>query len=434
MRARLLFVGDIHLGRAPSRIPRALADYGITARTCGPAAAWDRTVEHAIEQGPDAVVLAGDVVESDNARFEAYHHLDRGVQRLVGAGITVCGVSGNHDVDALPRLAQAVDGFRLLGAGGRWTTHTISREGRPLARIAGWSFPRRFHRDRLPLDTFPAADGVPLLGVAHCDLDAAESPYAPVSRQALARTGAIGWFLGHVHKPDLAPQPRPIGYLGSLVGLDPTETGPHGPWWVEVEEDGRIASLEHRPLAPLRWEAIDAPVPPDLAPEDLLDFLRGTVRELHDGLGEEALAEVRVLGLRIRLTGRVGAHRSLAAELAAISSAPLVFPLGDRAAFLDRVVDDTSPAVALNALAEGRDPLALLARDLLALEAGDERAARLIRAAAPRFQTVWIRPQFALCGSDAQPGDEVIRSVLLRAGRRALEAMLAQAASKGGTA
>ncbi|MBN2492587.1 MAG: metallophosphoesterase [Planctomycetes bacterium] len=433
MRARLLFVGDIHLGRAPARIPPALEDYGITARSCGPAAAWEHTVRHAVREVPDAVVLAGDVVESDNARFEAYRHLARGVEQLVAAGIAVCGVTGNHDVEALPRLARAVDAFRLLGAHGTWSTHTITRDGHPLLRIAGWSFPRRVHPDRLPLDTFPAAGDVPVIGVAHCDLDAAESPYAPVSRHALARTGAAGWFLGHVHSPDLVPGPQPIGYLGSLVGLDPTEAGRRGPWWVEVGEDGRITRLEHLPLAPLRWEAIDVAVDADLDPDDLLDFLGKAVRERATALGAEELAEVRVLGVRIRLAGRVRAHRRLATQLAELTREPLVIPLGERAAFLDRVVDDTAPAVELGALAEGGDPLALLVRDLLALEARDERGVELIRAAAGRFQAVANRPQFAPCGTGWHPDDEAIRTLLLRAGRRALESLLAQRAAPKGS-
>ena len=63
---KILAVGDIHLGRTPSRLP---ADLAAQARRFGPAAAWDRTVETAVEAGVRAVLLAGDVVDRDDDFF-----------------------------------------------------------------------------------------------------------------------------------------------------------------------------------------------------------------------------------------------------------------------------------------------------------------------------------------------------------------------------
>ena len=54
--------------------------------------------------------LAGDLVERDNALFEAYGPLATGVRRLVERGIVVAAVAGNHDTMALPRLAAEIDG------------------------------------------------------------------------------------------------------------------------------------------------------------------------------------------------------------------------------------------------------------------------------------------------------------------------------------
>ena len=71
-RLRLLFVGDIHLGRRPSRIPQDIVDYGVNLAELTPNAAWNRAVNWAISNYIDAVVLAGDVVEGIEDRFEAY--------------------------------------------------------------------------------------------------------------------------------------------------------------------------------------------------------------------------------------------------------------------------------------------------------------------------------------------------------------------------
>ena len=207
--------------------------------------------------------------------------------------------------------------------------------------------------DRLPLEDFPApADGHPVLGVVHCDLDATRSAYAPVSRAALQRTGAAGWFLGHIHKPSLTQEPHPIGYLGSLVGLDPTETGPRGPWWVEVTPD-RDVRLTHLPLAPLRWDAFEMAMDPHLAPEDVFDRVRQAAQDHHDRLEKTELAHVRVLGLRLRVTGTVDRPGRLAREWPASGQ---IMTLGERLAFFDRIQDDTRPAVDLEELAASQGP------------------------------------------------------------------------------
>ena len=75
--ARILFVGDIHLGRAPSHIPA-----GFDATALGPRAAWRAVATHAIEARLDAVVLTGDVVQGDNAAIEAYGYLETEVRRM----------------------------------------------------------------------------------------------------------------------------------------------------------------------------------------------------------------------------------------------------------------------------------------------------------------------------------------------------------------
>ena len=112
---RILFVGDMHLGRLPSRVPSAALDReGMNLLEIGPAGTWKRIVDAAIEHGVDAVALAGDLVERDNAMFEAYGPLATGVRKLVAQGIIVAGVAGNHDTRVLPKLAMEIDGFHLL--------------------------------------------------------------------------------------------------------------------------------------------------------------------------------------------------------------------------------------------------------------------------------------------------------------------------------
>ncbi len=77
MAIRLLFIGDVHLGRRPDRMAVA----GLDPRRLSPAVAWQRAVELAIQDKVAAVVLAGDLVDEERDRFEAYGYLERGVRR-----------------------------------------------------------------------------------------------------------------------------------------------------------------------------------------------------------------------------------------------------------------------------------------------------------------------------------------------------------------
>ncbi|MBT3223394.1 MAG: DNA repair exonuclease, partial [Proteobacteria bacterium] len=198
----LLFAGDIHLGRRPQRLVHAELDPSRFA----PTEAWARLVDVAIERRVDAVVLAGDVVDDERDRFEAYGHLERGIRRLMGEGIATVGVAGNHDGIALPRLADRLADFTLLGRGGTWQRVALE-SGKIPVDLLGWSFSERHHRESplLSPGLTPALDGrrsdATLLGVLHCDLGATGGGYAPISHSELERLDVDGWFLGHIHRP-----------------------------------------------------------------------------------------------------------------------------------------------------------------------------------------------------------------------------------------
>lgn len=436
--ARLLFVGDIHLGRRPSRLPEHLAEHAIDPAELTPAAAWGRTVELALRlarepEGLAAVVLAGDVVESLEDRFGAFPHLESGVSRLVAADIRVAGVAGNHDVQALPRLADRLPAFHLLGRGGRWERLSVA----PGVDLVGWSFPERAVRESpLATGTWPAGHGATTLGVLHCDLDGGRSPYAPVARSELERADADAWLLGHVHAPSALDGPRPIGYLGSLLGLDPGEPGPRGPWLLHVEASGRIRT-RHIPLAPLRWERATALL------EDAALAARGDdAAALADALHDRCTAALRAVRERVEadssLPRTVGVRLALEGAtrfrdaVRAFGERPEDWPRlseGELHLFTEKIEDRTRPALDLSALARGTDPPALLARRLLAVERGDLDAELARRMAGVRDD-----PRYRALAEDSPPDAAgEVRGRVLRVGLDALEALLAQRPSPEAT-
>jgi len=401
-RALVLCLGDLHLGLPPSRLPPD-AD----ARQVATAAVWLRAVDRALDRGADLVLLSGDVVDRDNRYFEAFGPLDEGLRRLAEAGIPVCAVAGNHDAEVLDRLERAVaDGrMRLLGArrtdGGEdadgadsgWERFTLEDgAGRPLLHVDGWSFPSRdVRKDPVALYDLPRPDdGAPVLGLVHGDLDRPESTNAPFTKSSLARAPVDAWLLGHIHKPGRIELPggRWALYPGSPQPLDPTETGVHGVWEVEVE-GGTLGAPRQVALQTVRYERIQV----DLTGTETVDDARGAIaRTVRDRVAALDLpGGLEWLVLRAELTGRTGAHGALDDLARRLEGEdPLELVAGEGRARLTEVLVRTRPAVDLEARAGADDPVGVVADLLLALgpdagsDAGRALPAELLRAARER--------------------------------------------------
>ena len=422
---KILAVGDMHLGRTPSRLPDELTG---KARDLGPVGAWRRTVDTAIKVGVKAVVLAGDVVERENDFFEAYRELERGVRNLTGAGIEVIGVAGNHDVKVLPRLAKHIPEFRLLGADGQWESCRVADDADSIT-LWGWSFSRKEVRTS-PLSghTFKREAGINL-GLLHCDRDAGDSPYAPVSSRELQRADIDGWLLGHIHKPDALSVESLNGYLGSLSGLDRSESGPHGPWLIDIAR-GRIERVEQLPLAPLRWESVDVDLEgigePAEADERVLTALREFDRRITESSAKSDLpAAPDAVGVHVTFGGRTRFGVAALDEFSK-SQKDIIYPgSGDRQYFIERVSAATRPEIDLEELAGQPTPPGLLAKRLLWLDEpeGHRERDRLVAQAREALRSQAQKPVWS--GLDAGEPDPV--EWLRKAGWRALDQLLAQA-------
>ena len=416
---KILAIGDMHLGRTPSRLPPQLH-----APELGPAEAWRRTVAAALDHGVKAVLLAGDVVDRDDDFFEAYRALEGGVKTLADAGIAVVGVAGNHDVKVLPRLVRHIPKFRLLGEGGRWESCRIDG-GRDAVTLWGWSFPQARVLES-PLEG-SRPDPVPgiNLGLLHCDRDAGpDSPYAPVTRRELERAGLDGWLLGHIHKPDALTAASPNGYLGSLTGLDRGESGPRGPWMMTIA-DGRIAEVEHLPLAPLRWEALEVDLEGIGEPFQVRERLLAAVRGL-DGRMASLPTAPNAVGLSVSLAGRTAFGNAALDRISPDDRDETHTGTAGTRYFIVSTGLDTRPEIDLADLAKRRDPVGLLAARLLWLDRpeGDAERDRLVDKAGQALrdqsaQSVWR--DLAANGEAPEPV-----TWLRQAGYRALDRLLGQ--------
>ena len=437
-RAAILAIGDVHLGTKCSGVPDVVSSWGIHPEDLTPAAALKLSADLAIEQEVDAVLFAGDVVESTNARFEAMPPLEACARRLLDAGIEVIAVAGNHDVEALPRLASLLDGFTLLGSGGRWESRVLTKNKTPVAEIIGWSFGERFVRQSPvaqllsePLE--PLSTSVPIIGLLHADLNASGGHYAPIRQVELDDTGYDAWLLGHIHKPSIdnlsaSADTRPSGYLGSLVGLVPSETGPHGPWILRVRDEGRL-HLEHIPLAPLRWEQVCISVDGLEHAEDVADRLLSDAADFVRRIGQEGPAP-RAMGLIARLTGTSPCHEDIEKRIAAGEWNDLGRVVDGTAVFFSKITAAMTPRLELAEIAKGDDPAALMARRLMVLEQDNDRSGDLLEQARAALDDIARDDRWSPIDehrSATNPlSDDALRDVLFRSGMMALNAMLSQ--------
>ncbi len=434
--ATILAIGDVHLGTACSGVPDEISSWGVDPEELTPAAALKLSVDFAIEQKLDAVLFAGDVVESTNARFEAMLPLEENVRRLLNAGIQVIAVAGNHDVEALPRLAALIDGFTLLGAGGRWESRVITKNKVPVAEIIGWSFGERFVRQSPvaqllaePLE-MPSSP-IPRIGLLHADLDAPGGHYAPIRRAELENTGYDAWLLGHIHKPSIerltaSTGTRPSGYLGSLIGLDPSEAGPHGPWLLGVTDGGTL-HMEQVPLVPLRWEHVSISIDGLEHVEDVPDRLLGEAEKLVRQLGESGAAPL-ALGLRARLIGASPRYEAIRQRIVADEWNNLGRIVDGTAVFFNKIIDAMELRLDLTEIAKGDDPAALMAQRLLTLQRDDDRSRTLLEKARAELEKVaredlWTPVQQHRNATDPL-SDDALRDILFQSGKAALSAML----------
>lgn len=426
---KLLCTGDIHIGRRSSRIPPA-----IDSALFSTAAAWDAIVEVAIQERVDLLALSGDVVDRSNRYFEAFGPLERGLGRLADAGIDTVAVTGNHDFDVLPQLQRGVAGERLhlLGLGGTWERWTLRRDGEPALHVDGWSFPTEHVHQNPLLGYAPGTDdGVPVLGLLHADLDASASVYAPVTRAELSRQSVALWLLGHIHHPahsqDLG---APVMYPGSPLAMDPGETGPHGPWLVELTPGGP-PKLRQVLTSRVRYEPVTIALDDVTSADDVRDITSGTLqrRLIEMTLDNDSLASV---AFRVTLTGRTALHRDVEVHLKELTE-DFRAHAGTCQGFVEKLVVDTRPALSLADLANRNDPPGALARTILALEAEEYPVLyrRLIDSTLTRMTTVQRATVYSAVADSATVDRASARTHLLKEGYRLLDTLIAQRETGG---
>lgn len=423
---RLLCASNLHLGRATYGVPERL---GLDPARLSMTAAWDGLVDLARAETVDAVIIAGDLIDRENRRFEPLGPIERGLTALSRDGIPVIAVAGDEDVDALRALVtDAPDGsFRVLGRDGAWETVDITGRRGATFTIAGWSAPGR------------AIGGSPVAGLEAAVADAVVlhgTPpgqgrgFAPIPADAVERGPARLWIAGAPMVPSienvdgvtlLAP--------GSAAALSPVDVGPRGAWIVDFTVDDFDA--RQVPLGAIRFDHVDVDL---TGANDDAEIERRVIGALHETLDRAVEADVAshlaAVCAHLTLYGRSGAYSALPDQLDEIARTVDLQRDGVVLA-ITSVTNRVEPDIDLGPLLERADPVGETARIIQALDAPDLDAmpppyADLLRRTVTRLDGVHRSRVFAAVSHDPEPDLDDARDMLRREAWATLDALIRQ--------
>jgi DNA repair exonuclease SbcCD nuclease subunit len=169
------------------------------------------------------------------------------------------------------------------------------------------------------------------------------------------------WALGHVHQYQvLNTDPCHIIYSGNTQGRHIRETGAKG-CAVVTMENGVVEKIDFVHTDVLRWKQVDVEL---TAPQQLDDLYEAVDVRLREEL---ALADGRLLGVRLRIHGGCAAHRQLGSDVARREAdAALRARVGEISddIWLEKIKWHTRAPIDRNALKDGQDLIGELLRNL----------------------------------------------------------------------
>lgn len=234
------------------------------------------------------VLLAGDLLDSDNSYYETGEELAR---CLTGMGVPVFIAPGNHDYYT-PKSPWA----RLKLPGNVYIFRESAIRGVSLpalgVRVCGAAFTEKRSGPLLRGYTATKTPGVRNLLVLHGEVGARpDSPYDPITEEELAASGFDYVALGHIHKAGGLRRAGQTWYSwpGCPEGRGFDETGEKTVSLVTLTDDGGC-ELEPRCVALRRYEELRVDV---TGTDPLL--------AIHTRLPDETVRDV----YRITLTGEV---------------------------------------------------------------------------------------------------------------------------------
>ena len=368
---KILAIGDIHLGKSFPVIPKTLTgnkDFWIES-------SLNNILTFAEQENVDLVLFTGDIIENENDRFEALPILSAFIKSLTKLNISTIAIAGNHDVNALPRIKKLLPDLYVLDNNG-WESKIIENSKGCAVNIIGISHNQE--RKENPFNFFDdqlLENKLINIGLLHCTLGTAPAKYVPVKKDELSSSNIDLWLLGHIHKPDEFNEKTKYGYLGSISGLDISETGIHGIQLIEIENN-YIKKNIRIPISSLRWENIEIDISEltETNPEEFKDQL---VEKFHHVTKfkletiKPELKYIKLIGFRVFLTGSLPLALNIETILSDFNNYHLDTYNSSIEIFIEKVINKTYLKLDIEKLSKQNDPAGLACQLLLNSEKQD---------------------------------------------------------------
>lgn len=307
MAERFSFIhcADLHLGEPFSGISVGMTGNWDAAINKATFRSFETIVDTAIEHRVDALLISGDVYNSDHHSLAAQMAFARELYRAAEYGIESFIIHGNHDPiedwrAEIPLPPQA----HVFGAG-EAACVPIKRNGKKVANVYGISY-RTTHVHENLAAQFKQSEDVFSIGMLHTEVGNKNSPYAPCSLDDLVHAGMDYWALGHVHTRSILSKSPYVVYPGNIQGRNVTESGPKGCYLVEVGQYGTI-STKFIETNSIRWMDMEVDISGVDQIEALIRKIRAERLTLREAVGKPVI-------LRLIFTGAGKLHASIASK------------------------------------------------------------------------------------------------------------------------
>lgn len=290
---RFIHCGDLHLG-SPFRDIASIDERW--QRIVGNATmrAFQKVVQIAIDKQVHAVLISGDVYTSADHNLTAQLDYVRLLHKLAQNDIQVFAVLGNHDpLDAWQAKIPFPPNVHVFN------TEKVERmplivDGEEVAAVYGQSYAHQEQRDNLAWNFSRTSADHYAIGLLHTQVGG-PSTYAPCSLTDLKESGMDYWALGHVHAHQILCDKPYVVYAGNPQGLDCTETGPRGCYYVEVGPYG-TTDIEFVDTSIVRWESVDIPIDSIESVSELREAVRFTKEKIRHEVGKPTFLTVNFVG------------------------------------------------------------------------------------------------------------------------------------------
>jgi len=289
---RFVHASDFHLERPPCGVSE-VPDHLRAAFAEAPYRAVERTMDLALSEQVDFVVLAGNLLQAEATGPRGPLFLVEQFERLGARGIQVYWAGGQSDPpESWPAFAPLPENVHVFPE--RRPEEVVHhREGQAVARLIGLS--RRKSKKLRPGD-FVAAEGGPL---------AIAVTYGEIDRAAIANRGIQYWALGGRRRRETQSESPAVAHFpGTTQGRQPDEAGPCGCTLVEVDAGGKLRTR--------------------LAPTDVLRYRQEEI-QLDEPATKQALERLLLERLRTIAATTPGVDQLISWTIS--GAAPLAAPL-----------------------------------------------------------------------------------------------------------